>query len=90
MLYLIISVVGEIYCSTKATDQDWIHKSRVPTDHFQRSLPHLPIPKLEETCERYLKAQLPIQSAEEHNVTASAVKNFLAGDGQCRYSVALL
>ena len=90
MLCLILSVGWEIFFSTKATDQDWIHKSRVPTDHFQRSLPHLPIPKLEETCERYLKAQLPIQSAEEHNVTTSAVKDFLAGDGQCRYFMALL
>ena len=68
--------------STKVKgDQDFIHKSRVPTDHFQQSLPHLPIPKLQDTLHRYILAQAPVQTAEEHMTTATAVNNFLKGEG---------
>ena len=64
--------------------REYIHRSIVPTYHFQKSLPRLPIPKLEKTCERYLKAQLPLLSSVEYANTENIVKSFLQGDGAGR------
>jgi carnitine O-acetyltransferase len=47
----------------------------------QDSLPQLPIPELEKTCQRYLRALKPLQSAREHGETKHAVQEFLKGDG---------
>lgn len=49
--------------------------------HFQPSLPHLPIPKLEETCKRYLNAQKPLLTDEQFEKTSSCVNEFLNKDG---------
>lgn len=56
--------------------------SKVPTLHFQPSLPRLPIPKLEDSCRRYLNAQKPLLNIEELQNTSSYISKFLAGDGQ--------
>jgi carnitine O-acetyltransferase len=47
----------------------------------QDKLPKLPIPDLELTCERYLKALKPLQSAREHAETKHAVHEFLRNEG---------
>ena len=60
----------------------FLQQSTVPTMHFQRSLPRLPIPKLEKTVERYLKAQEPLQTKEEHTKTAGLARKFLEKDGK--------
>ena len=44
--------------------------------HFQPSLPRLPIPKLPDTCQRYLAAQRPILTDNEYNATQTIVKEF--------------
>lgn len=44
---------------TQVVGYQYIQESLLPTDHFQLSLPRLPIPKLEDTCVRYLRAQKP-------------------------------
>ncbi|CAL7946660.1 unnamed protein product [Xylocopa violacea] len=49
--------------------------------HFQPSLPRLPIPKLEDTCKRYLNAQRPLLSKDQLETTATYVNQFLANDG---------
>lgn len=60
-------------------------KSIVPTTHFQDSLPHLPIPKLDETCKRYLRAQRPLLDPEAYKQTQSYVEDFLKKEGvQCQ------
>lgn len=46
-----------------------------------RELPTLPIPSLEDTCRRYLRALEGLQEPDEHARTKSAVENFLNGDG---------
>ena len=43
----------------------------------QDKLPHLPIPPLEDTCRRYLRALEALQSPAEHEQTKRAVKAFL-------------
>lgn len=44
-------------------------------------MPRLPIPKLEESCQRYLKAQQPILTDAEWKETSAHVKQFLTKDG---------
>lgn len=68
----------------KTTDSSYqfIHKSKLPTLHFQSSLPRLPIPELSKTCERYLSAVEPILSSEELKNTKSIVSSFSNGVGQ--------
>ena len=48
---------------------------------FQDNLPKLPIPPLEDTCQRYLRALHCLQDEHEHAVTKAAVQEFLQNDG---------
>uniref|UniRef100_A0A0W0FAL4 Putative carnitine acetyl transferase n=1 Tax=Moniliophthora roreri TaxID=221103 RepID=A0A0W0FAL4_MONRR len=47
----------------------------------QDKLPKLPIPPLEDTCKRYLRALEALQDEEEHARTKLAVQEFLENDG---------
>jgi len=49
--------------------------------HFQKSLPRLEIPKLEDTIEKYMASQKPLLSSEEFEKTDKIAKDFLKGDG---------
>lgn len=57
--------------------------SKLPgkTLSFQDKLPKLPIPPLEDTCARYLKALQALQDKQEHETTKQAVQDFLTSDG---------
>lgn len=55
--------------------------SSARTFAFQDNLPKLPIPPLEDTCRRYLKALEALQDEKEHELTKEAVKDFLENDG---------
>jgi hypothetical protein len=44
-------------------------------------LPKLPIPPLEDTCNRYLRALVALQDEKEHETTKAAVRQFLLSDG---------
>lgn len=48
---------------------------------LQHKLPKLPIPPLEDTCQRYLTALEGLQDESEHEQTKKAVAEFLQGDG---------
>ncbi|KAI5475688.1 carnitine O-acetyltransferase [Pseudohyphozyma bogoriensis] len=50
-------------------------------EQHQRQLPHLPVPPLEDTMKRYLRALEGLQSPAEHAKTQAVVKDFLAKDG---------
>ncbi|XP_053148652.1 spermatogenesis-associated protein 9 isoform X2 [Hemicordylus capensis] len=50
--------------------------------HFQPSLPRLPIPKLEDTINRYLTAQKPLLNDEEYRNTARFAREFEKGVGK--------
>ena len=43
----------------------------------QSKLPKLPVPPLEETCKRYLRALEALQTPHEHEETKRAVQEFL-------------
>ena len=47
----------------------------------QGDLPKLPIPPLEETCKRYLRALEGLQDRKEHEETKRVVEEFLNHDG---------
>ncbi|KAN0060394.1 carnitine O-acetyltransferase yat1 [Thecaphora frezii] len=47
----------------------------------QSKLPKLPIPKLEDTCQRYLSSLKPLQTPEQHEKTTRVVQDFLNNEG---------
>ncbi|KAJ5281790.1 Carnitine O-acetyltransferase [Penicillium angulare] len=49
---------------------------------FEDSLPHLPVPSLEETGRRYLKSVHPLVSAAEYERTKNAVEDFIRPGGE--------
>lgn len=70
------------YAHSLNYDYQYWQKSIIPTLHFQRSLPRLPIPKLELTCERYLAAQRPLLNNDAYTKTEDQVKAFQFGIGK--------
>jgi carnitine O-palmitoyltransferase 2 len=52
----------------------YLQKGKLPMLFFQNSLPRLPIPDLEKTCQRYLDAQRPILTDEEFHTTEHNVQ----------------
>lgn len=66
----------------RSDNERYLHKSKVPTMHFQPSLPRLPIPSLEETCQRYLNAQLPLLDPTHFEDTQKLVANFQLEEGK--------
>ncbi|RUS68813.1 hypothetical protein EGW08_023424, partial [Elysia chlorotica] len=67
---------------SSSAEREYLHRTRVPTYHFQASLPRLPVPELEKSCERYLNAQRPLVSEVEHTELQRVVAEFKAGRGQ--------
>ncbi|XP_069693874.1 carnitine O-palmitoyltransferase 2, mitochondrial [Periplaneta americana] len=63
-------------------EYQYLQRSKIPTYHFQPSLPRLPIPELGKTCERYLAAQRPLLSAQDFSRTEAIVNAFRKGEGQ--------
>ncbi|XP_032794300.2 carnitine O-palmitoyltransferase 2, mitochondrial [Daphnia magna] len=77
------NVLPSLQCKNYSSDNErYLHKSRVPTMHFQPSLPRLPIPRLEDTCQRYLNAQLPLLDATHFEDTKRLVANFQSEAGK--------
>jgi carnitine O-palmitoyltransferase 2 len=65
-------------------DYNFFKSSILPTDHFQYSLPRLPIPQLDKTCQRYLSSIKPILNNDENafKETQQIVADFRSGDGK--------
>lgn len=49
---------------------------------YQRSLPRLPVPKLEDTCKRYLESVQALLSDEDYRRMEGLVKDFQEGPGK--------
>lgn len=79
--------INFIWCNRKLSNQSYrssyqfLHRSKLPTYYFQKSLPRLPIPKLELTSSRFLAAVQPILDQKEYDSTVHILSNFLTGDG---------
>ncbi|CEF60719.1 Carnitine O-palmitoyltransferase 2,mitochondrial [Strongyloides ratti] len=63
-------------------DYNYIHKSKLPTLKFQKSLPRLPIPKLEDTIRRYLSAAEAVLPEVEYKILYQLTKEFEASEGK--------
>uniref|UniRef100_UPI0037E944AA carnitine O-palmitoyltransferase 2, mitochondrial n=1 Tax=Semicossyphus pulcher TaxID=241346 RepID=UPI0037E944AA len=70
------------YSSNKGSSCDYLHQSLVPSMHYQKSLPRLPVPKLEDTIKRYLAAQRPLLDDDQFKTTEKLAQDFLYGVGQ--------
>jgi carnitine O-palmitoyltransferase 2 len=62
-------------------DYQFMQRSKIPMLHFQPSLPRLPIPLLEKTCERYLAAQRPLLDDSSFEQTKKITESFRQGVG---------
>ena len=61
--------------------RSWGHHGSGITFAAQHKLPKLPLPSLKSSCQRYLEALRPLQSAQEQEASTAAVQNFLHGEG---------
>jgi carnitine O-palmitoyltransferase 2 len=68
----------------KSDEYNFFKRSILSTDHFQYSLPRLPIPQLDKTCQRYLSAIKPILNNDEnaYKETQQIVADFRMTDGK--------
>ncbi|XP_074850301.1 carnitine O-palmitoyltransferase 2, mitochondrial-like isoform X2 [Carettochelys insculpta] len=64
------------------TDHHFVHRSTIPTMHFQDSLPRLPVPKLEESIRRYLAAQKPLLDDDHYRNTERIAREFEKEEGR--------
>ncbi|XP_056234137.1 carnitine O-palmitoyltransferase 2, mitochondrial [Seriola aureovittata] len=76
------SVDKRNYSSKKASSTEYLHQSVVPSMHYQKSLPRLPIPKLEDTVRRYLAAQRPLLDDDQFRTTEKLAQDFQSGVGK--------
>ena len=73
---------AHIDLSYSSSSSEFIYrKTSNRTLAFQDKLPKLPIPSLEDTCNRYLRALEALQDEKDHANTKAAVKHFLETDG---------
>ncbi|XP_077986984.1 carnitine O-palmitoyltransferase 2, mitochondrial-like [Glandiceps talaboti] len=76
-------VKGDRKCySSSSPSIEYLHHSIVPTMHFQPSLPRLPIPKLEDTHNRYLQSQRVLLDDEQFAKTSKLMEEFIKGEGK--------
>lgn len=67
--------------TTHGQHYQYLQCSKLPTLYFQRSLPRLPIPLLENSCRRFLVATKPLLSPAEQAETQQTVEQFRQGIG---------
>lgn len=75
-------LLKENILSKEYVEYQFLQKSKIPTMHFQKSLPRLPIPKLDSTCDRYLAAQRPLLTTEAFQKTQFNVNHFKHTSGK--------
>ncbi|XP_047231465.1 carnitine O-palmitoyltransferase 2, mitochondrial [Girardinichthys multiradiatus] len=77
------AVISARYSSSRASSSaDYLHQSVIPSMHYQKSLPRLPIPKLEDTIRRYLAAQKPLLDGDQFATTEKIAQDFLNSVGK--------
>ncbi|KAH8235171.1 hypothetical protein KR032_009629 [Drosophila birchii] len=67
--------------TTHGQHYQYLQCSKLPTLYFQRSLPRLPIPLLENSCQRFVEATKPLLSSAEQAQTQRTVEEFRQGIG---------
>ena len=72
-----LSQIQRTLTRTMATQDGYLHKTLIPTYHFQQSLPSLPIPEVKDTLDRFLASAEPLVSPSELQEAQDAVQDFL-------------
>uniref|UniRef100_A0A1I7UCU3 Carn_acyltransf domain-containing protein n=1 Tax=Caenorhabditis tropicalis TaxID=1561998 RepID=A0A1I7UCU3_9PELO len=62
-------------------DYQYLEKSEIPSYHFQKSLRRLPIPKLQDTVNRYLASSKAVLSPDAFTKTETAIRSFESKEG---------
>ncbi|XP_045529259.1 carnitine O-palmitoyltransferase 2, mitochondrial isoform X1 [Pieris brassicae] len=84
----IIKIIKENYSSStnsryvRDKNYQFLQHSKVPTMHFQKSMPRLPIPELSKTGERYLRALKPLLSSTQYADAEKRTNNFILNEGK--------
>ena len=65
-----------------AASGDYLQNTKIPTYHFQDSLPRLPIPDIKDTAQRYLNSAAPLLTDAELATTKLAMAEFESGIGK--------
>ncbi|XP_041988036.1 carnitine O-palmitoyltransferase 2, mitochondrial [Aricia agestis] len=68
--------------NVKDFNYQYLQKSKVPTMHFQKSLPRLPIPELSKSKDRFLNAVRPLMNSDEYAKTIQIVNSFADKEGK--------
>lgn len=63
-------------------DYQYLQRSSVPTMHFQKSLPRLPVPDLAKTGDRYLGALRPLLNDNQYAEASQRTNHFINGEGK--------
>lgn len=63
-------------------DYQYLQRSKVPTMHFQKSLPRLPIPELPKSGERYLNALKPLLTSDQFKEAEHRTNEFVTKEGK--------
>jgi carnitine O-palmitoyltransferase 2 len=66
-----------------------LQRSRVPTYHYQPSLPRLPVPDLDKTLDKYLGVVAPLVDAAQLDRTRGIVDDFRRTDGPLLHNALL-
>lgn len=66
----------------KDVDYQYLQRSKVPTMHFQKSLPRLPVPDLTKTGDRYLRSLRPLLNDSQHAEASQRTNKFISGEGK--------
>ncbi|CAG9578903.1 unnamed protein product [Danaus chrysippus] len=66
----------------KDVNYQYLQRSKVPTMHFQKSLPRLPIPDLGKSRDRYLNAIRPLLAKDQYEAAVKRTDNFVNKEGK--------
>ena len=64
-----------------STGHEVLHESRIPTLHFQDSLPKLPVPSVDDTLQSLLYSAKAITTMDEYEEASRLCADFAAGIG---------
>ncbi|XP_068451969.1 carnitine O-palmitoyltransferase 2, mitochondrial-like [Clinocottus analis] len=77
-----LGITKQNYSSKKESSTEYWSQSDTPFMQHQKSLPRLPIPKLEDTVRRYLAAQRPLLNDDQFRRTEKFAHDFQSGVGK--------
>lgn len=63
-------------------DYQYLQRSKIPTMHFQKSLPRLPIPELSKSGERYMYAIKPLLTSDQYSEAERRTNEFVGKEGK--------